>query len=76
LRGENFFGAHAFEPVIACVEFADMFQTQPTPFARSIEAVPASARRTVFARLATPRVGAFSPGVFVSSVKLCLAHSF
>ena len=41
-----------------------------------VETMPAAARSAKFARFFAGWMGAYPPGVFVSSVKLCLAHSF
>ena len=72
----DFLGAHPFEPIVARIELAHMLKAQPAPFTRSVETMPAAARSAKFARFFAGWMGAYPPGVFVSSVKLCLAHSF
>ena len=51
----DFLGAHAFEPVIARVEFAHVIEAEPAPFARPVEPVRTVAGRTEFPRLAAAR---------------------
>ena len=76
LRGEDFLGAHALEPVIAGIEFAHMVETQPAPFGGPVETVALPAGRAKFARLVAGGMGADPARARMLSVKLCLAHSF
>src|SRR3546814_734341 len=58
LGGEDLVGVHAFEEIIAAVEFADMVETQPAPGRRTVGRAVGGGGRAKFAGLAAARNGA------------------
>ena len=74
LSGEDFLGAHPLEPVVPCVEFADVLEAEPAPIPRPVEAGTAAAGRAEFTRLTAARRLAFPPYALISSMELLSLH--